>query len=71
MFPTRTKVPMLIYIETISKEDCEKSIPEWEKDLLYQQIFHKISLHDEFQVEKVNQYKYNKMNNKNNLTESK
>lgn len=47
---------MLIYIETISEKDSEIESPEWEKDLLYQQIYHKITLEEEFQMNKVSIY---------------
>lgn len=44
VFKTRTKVPCLVYFETVSKEDSEGEGPEWEKDILFQQILHKIKM---------------------------
>jgi hypothetical protein len=52
VFKTRTKVPCLVYIETVSKEDSESQNPEWEKDILYQQIFHKIKMAKELNLSK-------------------
>lgn len=52
VFKTRTKVPCLVYIETVSKEDSESQTPEWEKDILYQQIFHKIKMANELNLNK-------------------
>jgi len=37
-------VPCLVYFETVSKEDSEGEGPEWEKDILFQQILHKIKM---------------------------
>ena len=35
---------MLIYFETISKDDAVNLTPQWEKDILYQQICHQIKI---------------------------
>ena len=58
LFPTKTKVPMLIYLETISKDDAQEKEPEWEKDLLYQQIYHKLRMGLELNPDKVNFFIY-------------
>jgi hypothetical protein len=50
VFKTRTKVPSLIYIETVSKEDSEGDKIQWEKDILFQQIFHKIQMEKELNL---------------------
>lgn len=47
LFPTKTKVPMLFYFETINQDDAQEISPKWEKDLFYQQILHKIKMEDE------------------------
>ena len=47
LFPTKTKVPMLFYLETINEDDSQELTPEWEKDFLYQQIYYKIKLENE------------------------
>lgn len=53
IFRTRTKVPVLIYMETVSRDDAESKSIEWEKDLLFQQILHKIRLTRELNLVKV------------------
>ena len=53
VFKTRTKVPSLIYLETVSKKDSESNELQWEKDILYQQIFHKIKMQNELNIQSV------------------
>ena len=40
---------MLLFFETISRKDAVEIEPEFEKDLLYQQIYHNIRMADYIQ----------------------
>lgn len=53
VFKTRTKVPSLIYLETVNQKDSESNELLWEKDILYQQIFHKIKMGNELNTQSV------------------
>lgn len=55
IFKTRTKVPSLIYLETVSREDSHSKSIEWEKDILFQQILHKIQMARELDLAEGNQ----------------
>lgn len=39
---------MLLYFETISRKDAIEIEPQFEKDLLFQQIYHNLRMADEF-----------------------